>query len=325
MARGIVFTAALSVGLALVATPAVAQRTNSGEGTGTAVSRDSGGDAGGAAPRSSGDSGSSAGASSGGASSSSWDSPPPRQVVPAIQAPERQQRGGSRGEGDRQAGQGSRAVPRGSSGGSSEGDRSTRSGGASGRTAGAAAESGTTGSDRAVSATGRSRDGRAQIGTAVDRRAAGPGNSPAVTYYSAYPYSRFFWPGYSFGLGYYYDPLWYDPFFYGGYSGAAGYGYGGGYYGGGGGYHGGYGSASYGRGPTGSLRLKIAPKDAEVHVDGYFAGVVDDFDGLFQKLTLEAGARRIEIRAAGYEPSELDVMISPGETVTYRGDLKRVP
>nr|MBA2602267.1 PEGA domain-containing protein [Acidobacteriota bacterium] len=44
----------------------------------------------------------------------------------------------------------------------------------------------------------------------------------------------------------------------------------------------------------------------------------------FQKLALEAGGRRIEIKAEGHEPAELDVLITPGETVTYRGDLKRI-
>ena len=33
------------------------------------------------------------------------------------------------------------------------------------------------------------------------------------------------------------------------------------------------------RGPTGGLRLRVEPKDAQVFVDGYYAGVVDEFDG----------------------------------------------
>ena len=36
----------------------------------------------------------------------------------------------------------------------------------------------------------------------------------------------------------------------------------------------------------GDVRLMVRPRDAAVYVDGYYAGVVDDFDGVFQRLTL---------------------------------------
>ncbi len=102
-----------------------------------------------------------------------------------------------------------------------------------------------------------------------------------------------------------------------------GYGYGGGGYGGGG-YYGGSGSSSnYARGETGSLRLKIKPREAQVFVDGYFVGDVDNFDGMFQKLGIDAGGHRIEIRAEGYEPIQFEVLLTPGEAVTYKGELKR--
>src|ERR1035437_4172470 len=31
------------------------------------------------------------------------------------------------------------------------------------------------------------------------------------------------------------------------------------------------------------VHLKVTPRDAAVYVDGYYAGIVDDFDGLFQR------------------------------------------
>src|SRR6516225_7972489 len=33
---------------------------------------------------------------------------------------------------------------------------------------------------------------------------------------------------------------------------------------------------------TASVRLDVSPKESEVYVDRYFAGIVDDFDGIFQ-------------------------------------------
>lgn len=68
----------------------------------------------------------------------------------------------------------------------------------------------------------------------------------------------------------------------------------------------------------GSLRIVDAPRDAQVLVDGYYAGVADDYDGVFQHLNLEAGAHHIEIEADGYPVIEFDVRIQPGQSITYR-------
>ena len=74
----------------------------------------------------------------------------------------------------------------------------------------------------------------------------------------------------------------------------------------------------------GALRLKVKPRDAWVFVDGYFAGVVDKFDGVFQRLRLEPGPHRIEISADGYETLTFDVQVRPDETITYKGELERL-
>ena len=69
----------------------------------------------------------------------------------------------------------------------------------------------------------------------------------------------------------------------------------------------------------------MTPEDAEVYVDGYFVGVVDDYNGAFQRLNLAAGTHRIEFRANGYETLNLDVRIEPRETITYKGELQLEP
>ena len=79
-----------------------------------------------------------------------------------------------------------------------------------------------------------------------------------------------------------------------------------------------YGSYGY---PVGELRLKVQPRDAQVFIDGYYAGRVDDFDGVFQSLRLEEGEYQVEIVLPGYEPLAFDVRIYPGEKTTYEGDL----
>jgi len=72
---------------------------------------------------------------------------------------------------------------------------------------------------------------------------------------------------------------------------------------------------------SGSIRLRVKPSDAAVYVDGYYAGVVDDFDGAFQRLHLEPGPHHLEIRAADYTALSLDVWITEGLTINYRGEL----
>ena len=135
--------------------------------------------------------------------------------------------------------------------------------------------------------------------------------------------SSWFFPGYNtfnigFGIGYgssygysgYYDPYYYR---YGGYG--RGYGYSPSYYGG-------YDGRDY---YTGSLRLKVQPRFGEVFVDGYYVGVVNDYDGIFQRLRLEEGPHRIEIVEPGFEPLSFEVLILPGETITYEGYLRPLP
>jgi hypothetical protein len=72
----------------------------------------------------------------------------------------------------------------------------------------------------------------------------------------------------------------------------------------------------------GGLRITDAPHEAQVFADGYYVGIVDDFDGVFQHLNLEVGPHRIEVRLPGYDDSAVvfDVVIQPGRTITYRAD-----
>jgi len=73
----------------------------------------------------------------------------------------------------------------------------------------------------------------------------------------------------------------------------------------------------------GGVALEITPYDADVFVDGQYAGKVQDFDGTTQPLTLSAGTHRIEVQAPGYQPMTVDVGIQPGQVIPYRGDLVR--
>jgi hypothetical protein len=75
------------------------------------------------------------------------------------------------------------------------------------------------------------------------------------------------------------------------------------------------------RGPAGGLRLKIQPKDAQVYVDGYYAGIVDDFNGLLQHLELAPGPHHVEVRTPGRQSLQFDVVIQARHTIVYEGTL----
>lgn len=49
-----------------------------------------------------------------------------------------------------------------------------------------------------------------------------------------------------------------------------------------------------------SLKLEVTPKNAEVYVDGYLAGIVDNFDGTFQRLKVRPGTHEIVLWLEGY-------------------------
>lgn len=160
-------------------------------------------------------------------------------------------------------------------------------------------------------------------GRAVPRgsvRAARPPAAPPARSYGRPSYYRPYRPGVS--LGFYYGYRGYvGPYAYGygfpyGYS----YGYRYGYppYGAyGAGYPGGYASRGYG-----GVRIDVAQRDAEVYVDGYYAGVVDDFDGALQQVNLEPGPHSIEVRLDGFEPVAFEVNVQPGRTIRYRSALR---
>jgi opacity protein-like surface antigen len=77
--------------------------------------------------------------------------------------------------------------------------------------------------------------------------------------------------------------------------------------------------------PSSGLKIKVTgtdPKQEQVLVNGNYAGTVDDFNGWTQELRLRPGHYRVEIRASGFKPLDFNVMIPPGKTITYRGELR---
>jgi hypothetical protein len=83
-----------------------------------------------------------------------------------------------------------------------------------------------------------------------------------------------------------------------------------------------YGPYGYYGFPEASVRLEVTPRDAEVYVDGYYAGTVDDFDGAFQRLHVEPGEHEIEVYREGLRPFRQKVYLTPDRTFRIRQALQ---
>jgi hypothetical protein len=71
-----------------------------------------------------------------------------------------------------------------------------------------------------------------------------------------------------------------------------------------------------------AVRIEVVPKEAEVYVDGYYAGIVDDFNGAFQRLRLPPGQHEIVVRKDGFHALKEDVYLTPDTTFHIRGRLE---
>lgn len=71
-----------------------------------------------------------------------------------------------------------------------------------------------------------------------------------------------------------------------------------------------------------SLRLQVSPRDTEVFVDGYYAGTVDDFDGFFQRLHLEAGEHDIDLYLPGHRTARQKIYVPPSGTFRIRHTME---
>jgi hypothetical protein len=148
------------------------------------------------------------------------------------------------------------------------------------------------------------------------RHGYGYGYYPYRSYYPYYPYYPCCGLGFGFtvgfGFGYPYYP-WYGSAWYGypyrpyGYPFYPYYGYG-------------YPIDVL----TASLRLEVKPRDAEVYVDGYRAGTVDDFDGIFQRLRLRPGEYSLVLYLDGFHQVEQQIHAGHGADQSIKLEMVKL-
>jgi hypothetical protein len=77
--------------------------------------------------------------------------------------------------------------------------------------------------------------------------------------------------------------------------------------------------------PDAAVRFDVKPKDAAVYVDGYFAGTVDDYDGIFQRLYTAPGGHEVTVYREGYRTYSQRVYLAPDRTFKFTHDMVKLP
>jgi len=73
---------------------------------------------------------------------------------------------------------------------------------------------------------------------------------------------------------------------------------------------------------SGAVRIEVEPRHAQVYVDGYFAGMVDDFDGIFQRLRVRPGPHEIVIHLDGHQQIREELYLNARQTVRIRDTMR---
>jgi hypothetical protein len=128
-------------------------------------------------------------------------------------------------------------------------------------------------------------------------------------YYRPYYYRPFFYPyvysPFYFGFGAFYDGFYSAWYPYGPYP----------YYPYPGYYSGGWSSA----------RIEVKPREAQVYLDGYYVGIVDQFDGVFQRLDIPPGEHELTVYLPGYHTMRERTFFRPGHGYHFKEALQPLP
>jgi len=76
--------------------------------------------------------------------------------------------------------------------------------------------------------------------------------------------------------------------------------------------------------PDAAVKFDVKPKEAAVYVDGYYAGLVDDYDGAFQRLRTAPGGHEITLFLEGYRTYSEKVYLAADNTFKMKHRLEKL-
>jgi hypothetical protein len=76
--------------------------------------------------------------------------------------------------------------------------------------------------------------------------------------------------------------------------------------------------------PDAAMKFDVKPKETMVYLDGFYAGIVDDFDGAFQRLRTSPGGHQVTLYLDGYRTYSERVYLSVDNTLKVRHRMERL-
>jgi hypothetical protein len=73
-----------------------------------------------------------------------------------------------------------------------------------------------------------------------------------------------------------------------------------------------------------AVRFDVKPTQTAVYLDGYYAGVVDDYDGVFQRMYTVPGGHEITLYLEGYRTYTERVYLSPDNTFKFHHRMEKL-
>jgi hypothetical protein len=76
--------------------------------------------------------------------------------------------------------------------------------------------------------------------------------------------------------------------------------------------------------PVADVRVLATPKEAAVYLDGAYAGVVGDFDGVFSRLHTTPGGHAVTLYLEGYRTVTRNIYVAPDGTLKLQLAMEKL-
>ena len=77
--------------------------------------------------------------------------------------------------------------------------------------------------------------------------------------------------------------------------------------------------------PDAAVKFEVKPKQAQVYVDGFYAGIVDDYNDWYQRLYTAPGAHEITLFLEGYRTHTQRAYLATDHTFKVKFQMEKLP
>jgi hypothetical protein len=77
--------------------------------------------------------------------------------------------------------------------------------------------------------------------------------------------------------------------------------------------------------PDAAVKFDVKPKQAQVYVDGFYAGIVDDYNDWYERLYTAPGGHEITLFLEGYRTHTQRAYLAPDHTFKVKFQMEKLP